>query len=187
MNNRFDIAGAVTRVMYQPADYLHSSRLFAGLPPAAQSVSYRRMQNAAIIDYYQLPHEQDFDLRSPLTIPLLRHWQQLPAVSCCLDIFIRHAYGLPDNTVPDLSQQAFLSLSRILPLPEWPQAQTRQDIPAVLPGLIAMTQLLSGFSPALAARFQLMTDASLPQTDIQLPQLPDSLLPLVLHYVSFTA
>ena len=102
-------------------------------------------------------------------------------------MFIRHAYGLPDNTVPDLSQQAFLSLSPVLPVPEWPQADKQPDIPAVLPGQIAMTQLLSGFSPALAARFQLMTDASLSPADIRLPHLPDSLLPLVLHYVPFTA
>ncbi|MEM8156064.1 hypothetical protein Q4R23_14565 [Morganella morganii] len=95
MNDRFDIQGAVTRVMYQPADYLHSSRLFSGLPPAAQSASYRRMQNAAIMDHYRLPRERDFDLFSPLVIPLMRHWQQLPAVSCYLDMFIRHAYGLP--------------------------------------------------------------------------------------------
>ncbi|HHZ8354497.1 TPA: hypothetical protein ACWMJN_003126 [Morganella morganii] len=187
MNNRFDIQGAVTRVMYQPADYLHSSRLFAGLPPAAQSVSYRRMQNAAIMDYYQLPHEQDFDLRSPLTIPLLRHWIQLPAVCHYLDNLIRHVYGLPGETESDKSQLAFLSLCSVLSLPAWPEAQTLPDIPVVLPGLIAMTQLLSGFSPALAARFQLMTDASLPQADIRLPHLPDSLLPLVLHYVPFTA
>lgn len=185
MNNRFDIQGAVTRVMYQPADYLHSSRLFSGLPPAAQSASYRRMQNAAIMDHYRLPRERDFDLLSPLTIPLMRHWQQLPVLCHYLDMFIRHAYGLPDDRVPDLSQQAFLSLIPALPLPAWPQAQP--DIPAVLPGLIAMTQLLSGFSSALAARFQLMTDASLPQADIRLPHLPDSLLPLVLHYVPFTA
>lgn len=187
MNNRFDIQGVVTRVMYQPADYLHSSRLFSGLPPAAQSASYRRMQNAAIMDYYRLPREKDFDLLSPLTIPLMRHWLQLPVVCHYLDMFIRHTYGLPDDRVPDLSQQAFLSLIPALPLPAWPQAQAQPDIPAVLPGLIAMTQLLSGFSPALAARFQLMTDASLPQADIWLPQLPDSLLPLVLHYVPFTA
>ncbi|WP_317418583.1 MULTISPECIES: hypothetical protein [unclassified Morganella (in: enterobacteria)] len=187
MNNRFDIQGAVTRVMYQPADYLHSSRLFSGLPPAVQSVSYRRMQNAAIMDYYRLPHEQDFDLCSPLTIPLLRHWIQLPAVCHYLDSLIRHVYDLPGETESDRSQQAFLSLCPVLSLPAWPEAQTLPDIPAVLPGLIAMTQLLSGFSPALAARFQLMTDASLPQADIQLPQLPDSLLPLVLHYVPFTA
>ncbi|HAS8350609.1 TPA: hypothetical protein NHT78_002672 [Morganella morganii] len=187
MNNRFDIQGAVARVMYQPADYLHSSRLFSGLPPEAQSASYRRMYNAAIIDHYRLPRERDFDLLSPLTIPLMRHWQQLPAVSRYLDMFIRHAYGLPDDTVPDSYQQAFLSLSPVLPLPAWPQAQVMQDIPATLPGLVAMTQLLSGFSPALAARFQLMTDASLSPAEIHLPHLPCSLLPLVLHYVPFTA
>ncbi|HGY2268267.1 hypothetical protein [Morganella morganii] len=187
MNNRFDIQGTVARVMYQPADYLHSSRLFAGLPPAAQSASYRRMYNAAIIDHYRLPREQDFDLLSPLTIPLMRHWQRLPVLCHYLDMFIRHAYGLPDDTVPDLSQQAFLSLTPALPLPAWPQAQAQPDIPAVLPGQIAMAQLLSAFSPALAARFQLMTDASLSPAEIRLPHLPDSLLPLVLHYVPFTA
>ncbi|WP_025152486.1 hypothetical protein [Morganella morganii] len=187
MNNRFDIQGAVARVMYQPADYLHSSRLFAGLSPAAQSVSYRRMYNAAIIDHYRLPCERDFDLFSPLTIPLLRHWSQLPVVCHFLDSFIRHAYDLPGGVVPDLSQQAFLSLIPALPLPAWPQAQAQPDIPAVLPGQVAMTQLLSGFSPALAARFQLMTDASLSPAEIRLPHLPDSLLPLVLHYVPFTA
>lgn len=187
MNDRFDIQGAVTRVMYQPADYLHSSRLFGGLPAAAQSASYRRMQNAAIMAHYRLPREKDFDLLSPLVIPLMRHWPQLPAVSRYLDIFIRRVYSLPDDTVPDLSQQAFLSLISVLPLPEWPQVQALPDIPAALPGLIAMTQLLSGFSPALAARFQLMTDASSSPADIRLPHLPDSLLPLVLHYVPFTA
>ncbi|GEM_PF-6337985 len=187
MNNRFDIQAAITRVMYQPADYLHSSRLFTGLPPAAQSVSYRRMQNAAIMDHYRLPREKDFDLLSPLTIPLMRHWQRLHVLCHYLDMFIRHAYGLPDDRVPDLSQQAFLSLIPALPLAVWPQAQAQPDIPAMLPGQIAMTQLLSAFSPALAARFQLMTDASLPQADIRLPHLPDSLLPLVLHYVPFTA
>ncbi|HEI8451358.1 TPA: hypothetical protein SLE35_001102 [Morganella morganii] len=187
MNDRFDIQGAVTRVMYQPADYLHSSRLFGGLPAAAQSASYRRMQNAAIMDHYRLPREKDFDLLSPLVIPLMRHWPQLPAASRYLDIFIRRAYSLPDDTVPDLSQQAFLSLISVLPMPAWPQAHKQPDIPAVLPGQIAMTQLLSGFSPALAARFQLMTDASLSPADIRLPHLPDSLLPLVLHYVPFTA
>ncbi|MBW5408696.1 hypothetical protein ACISK3_18105 [Morganella morganii] len=187
MNSRFDIHGAVTQVMYQPADYLHNSRLFSGLPPEAQSASYRRMHNAVIMDYYRLPNERDFDLFSPLTIPLMRHWPQLPAVSRSLDIFIRHAYGLPGDTVPDLSQQAFLSLCPVVSLPEWPEAQTLPAIPATLPGLIAMTQLLSGFSPALAARFQLMTDASLFPSEIRLPHLPDSLLPLVLHYVPFTA
>lgn len=187
MISRFDIHGVVTRVMYQPADYLHSSRLFSDLPPETQSASYRKMHNAAIMDYYRLPRERDFDLFSPLTIPLMRHWPQLPAVSRSLDIFIRHAYGLPDDTVPDLSQQAFLSLYPVVSLPEWPEAQTLPAIPAALPGLIAMTQLLSGFSPALAARFQLMTDASLFPSEIRLPHLPDSLLPLVLHYVPFTA
>ncbi|CAM7472697.1 hypothetical protein WKC58_01420 [Morganella morganii] len=187
MNDRFDIQGAVTRVMYQPADYLHSSRLFGGLPAAAQSASYRRMQNAAIMDHYRLPREKDFDLLSPLVIPLMRHWPQLPAASRYLDIFIRRAYSLPDDTVPDLSQQAFLSLISVLPMPAWPQVQALPDIPAALSGQIAMTQLLSGFSPALAARFQLMTDASLSPADIRLPHLPDSLLPLVLHYVPFTA
>ncbi|HAT3810369.1 TPA: hypothetical protein I8608_003263 [Morganella morganii] len=187
MNNRFDIQGTVARVMYQPADYLHSSRLFAGLPPAAQSASYRRMYNAAIIDHYRLPCEQDFDLLSPLTIPLLRHWKQLPVVCHYLDSLIRHAYDLPGDVVPDLSHRAFLSLCPVLALPAWPQAQTQPEIPALLPGLIAMTQLLSGFSPALAARFPLMTDASLSPADIRLPHLPDSLLPLVLHYVPFTA
>lgn len=187
MNSRFDIHDAVTRVMYQPADYLHSSRLFGGLPPEAQSESYRRMYNAAIIGYYQLPCGRDFDLFSPLTIPLMRHWPQLPAVSHSLDIFIRHAYDLPDDTVPDPSQRAFLSLYPVVSLPEWPQAQTLPDIPATLAGLIAMAQLLSGFSPALAARFQLMTDTSLFPSEIGLPHLPGSLLPLVLHYVPFTA
>lgn len=91
MNDRFDIQGAVTRVMYQPADYLHSSRLFGGLPAAAQSASYRRMQNAAIMDHYRLPREKDFDLLSPLVIPLMRHWPQLPAASRYLDIFIRRS------------------------------------------------------------------------------------------------
>ncbi|MEG0278633.1 MAG: hypothetical protein RR510_13330, partial [Morganella sp. (in: enterobacteria)] len=46
MNNPFDIAATVARVMFQPADYLHSSRLFTGLAPEKQSVQYRRMQNA---------------------------------------------------------------------------------------------------------------------------------------------
>lgn len=55
MNDRFDIQGAVTMVMYQPADYLHSSRLFSGLTPAAQSASYRRMQNAECSHYGLLP------------------------------------------------------------------------------------------------------------------------------------
>ncbi|MBC4010893.1 hypothetical protein H8R13_03955 [Morganella morganii] len=186
MNSRFDIQEAVIRVMYQPADYLHSSRLFSGLPAKAQSASYQRMHNAAIMDYYRLPRERDFDLFSPLVIPLLRHWPQLPEVSLYLDMLIRHAYDLPDDTVPDLSQQAFLSLCPVLQLPAWPEAQTLPGIPETLPGLIAMTQLLSGFSPALAARFQLMTDAALLPSEICLPHLPDSLLPLVLHYVPFT-
>lgn len=44
MNNPFDIPAAIARVMFQPADYLHSSRLFTGLAPEKQSVQYRRMQ-----------------------------------------------------------------------------------------------------------------------------------------------
>nr|WP_242452341.1 hypothetical protein [Morganella morganii] len=150
-------------------------------------MSYCRMHNAAIMDYYRLPRERDFDLYSPLTIPLLRHWPQLPAVCNYLDILIRHAYDLPYSTKPNLSQQAFLSLCPVLSLPAWPEAQTRSDIPAALPGVAAMTQLLSGFPPALAARFQLMTDASLSPAEIRLPHLPDSLLPQVLHYVPLTA
>ena len=61
------------------------------------------------------------------------------------------------------------------------------DISDALFGIIVMTQLLSGFSPALAARFQLMTDVSLSTKEIRIPHLPLSLLPLVLHYVPFIA
>lgn len=187
MNNPFDIAATVARVMFQPADYLHSSRLFTGLAPEKQSVQYRRMQNAAIIDHYQLPREKDFSLLSPLIIPLLRHWTHLPAICDYLDAFIRHAYELPCDSVPDPSQQAFLSLCPVLSLPDWPEAKTLTDISDTLYGIITMTQLLSGFSPALAARFQLMTDLSLSTTELRIPHLPPSLLPLVLHYVPFTA
>lgn len=187
MSNPFDIPAAIARVMFQPADYLHSSRLFTGLAPEKQSVQYRRMQNAAIIDYYQLPRERDFPLLSPLIIPLLRHWPHLPAVCDYLDAFIRHAYELPCDLVPDQPQQAFLSLCPVLSLPDWPEAKILTDISDALYGIIVMTQLLSGFSPALAARFQLMTDASLSTKEIRIPHLPLSLLPLVLHYVPFTA
>ena len=51
MNNPFDIPAAIARVMFQPADYLHSSRLFTGLAPEKQSVQYRRMQNAECSHY----------------------------------------------------------------------------------------------------------------------------------------
>lgn len=187
MSNPFDIPAAIARVMFQPADYLHSSRLFTGLAPEKQSVQYRRMQNAAIIDYYQLPRERDFSLLSPLIIPLLRHWPHLPAVCDYLDAFIRHAYELQCDLVPDQPQQAFLSLCPVLSLPDWPEAKILTDISDALYGIIVMTQLLSGFSPALAARFQLMTDASLSTTEIRIPHLPLSLLPLVLHYVPFIA
>lgn len=143
------------------------------------------MQNAAIINHYQLPREKDFSLLSPLIIPLLRHWTRLPAVCDYLDAFIRHAYELPCDSVPDQSQQAFLSLCPVLSLPDWPEAKTLTDISGALYGIIAMTQLLSGFSPALAARFKLMMDASLLPAENRLPHLPASLLPLVLHYVPF--
>ena len=187
MNSPFDITAAVARVMFQPADYLHSSRLFTGLALVKQSVQYQRMHNAAIINYYQLPRERDFSLQSPLIIPLLRHWTRLQVVCDYLDAFIRHAYELPRDSVPAQSQQAFLSLCPVLSLPDWPEAKTLTDISDTLYGIITMTQLLSGFSPALAARFQLMTDPSLSTTDLRIPHLPPSLLPLVLHYVPFTA
>lgn len=187
MDNQPDIQAAITRVMYQPSGYLHSSRCFSELPQ--DDSLHGKVTNAAILNHYQLPLNIDFDIGSPQTMRLLLNWTQLPLVCDYLGKLLRHHYGLPDDSPPDNTQHAFLSLCPVLSLPDWPEALAFTDNNNIAdPGITAMTQLMFHFSPALTSRLPLMFDAQLSFADKNtIPALPYSLFQLVFHYVPFTS
>ncbi|GAA0341789.1 hypothetical protein L9H26_11650 [Morganella psychrotolerans] len=187
MDNQPDIQAAITRVMYQPSGYLHSSRRFSDLPQ--DDSLHGKVTNAAILNRYQLPLNIDFDAGSQHAMLLLLNWTQLPRVCDYLGKLIRYHYGLPDDSPPDNTQRAFLSLCPVLSLPDWPAAQTFTDDNNIAdPGITAMTQLMHQFSPALSARLPLMFDTQLSFMDKNtIPALPYSLFQLVFLYVPFTS
>lgn len=186
MDNQPDIQAAIIRVMYQPSDYLHSSRRF--LEPPQNDPLRGKVTNAAILNYYQLPLDIDFDTNSPQAMRLLTNWTQLPLVCEYLGKLLRHHYGLPDDSPTNSTQRAFLSLCPVLSLPDWPAAAAFTDNHNITElGITAMTQLMSLFSPSLTARLPLIFDKQLSFQDKNtIPTLPYSLFQLVFHYVPFT-